>query len=96
VIITAGTAEDIITGRIEGDPADPPLLLLHGGPGLSDYLADSLGGELDGWRTISFQQRGLTPSATGGPFTVERHVADTVAILTRIRTRRTRRAAERS
>jgi pimeloyl-ACP methyl ester carboxylesterase len=92
VIITAGTAEDIITGRIEGDPADPPLLLLHGGPGLSDYLADSLGGELDGWRTISFQQRGLT----GGPFTVERHVADTVAILTRIRTRRTRRAAERS
>jgi len=57
-----------------------PLLLLHGGPGLSDYM-DLLGSETHGWHTISYQQRGLAPSTTDGPFTVAQHVADTVAVL---------------
>jgi pimeloyl-ACP methyl ester carboxylesterase len=42
---------------------------------------DLLGTEVAGWRAIRYQQRCLSPSATGGPFTVERHVADAVAVL---------------
>jgi pimeloyl-ACP methyl ester carboxylesterase len=60
------------------------LLLLHGGPGLSEYtaelgdlLADALGNE---WTVSRFQQRGLAPSTTDGPFTVEQHVADTLRV----------------
>ncbi|HEY3753104.1 MAG TPA: alpha/beta hydrolase [Pseudonocardiaceae bacterium] len=56
------------------------LLLLHGGPGLSDYM-DLLAGETAGWRAIRYQQRGVAPSSVDGPFTVARHVADAVAVL---------------
>jgi proline iminopeptidase len=58
----------------------PALLCLHGGPGLSDYMA-MLGDETDGWRRISYTQRGLPPSLTDGPFTVAQHVADAVTVL---------------
>ena len=59
-----------------------PVLLLHGGPGLSDYTAP-LAAELDdAFTVIRFQQRGLEePSATSGPFDIGRHVADAVAVL---------------
>ena len=40
-----------------------------------------LGDETDGWRRISYTQRGLAPSTTDGPFTVAQHVADAVAVL---------------
>jgi pimeloyl-ACP methyl ester carboxylesterase len=40
-----------------------------------------LGPEVAGWRGIHYQQRCLSPSATSGLFTVERHVADAVAVL---------------
>ena len=63
---------------IEGD--GPALLCLHGGPGLSDYLA-MLGEETAGWRRIRYTQRGLDPSTTEGPFTVAQHVADAVTVL---------------
>jgi pimeloyl-ACP methyl ester carboxylesterase len=54
--------------------AAPPVLILHGGPGLSDYTA-SLADELqDAFSVIRFQQRGLRPSTTSGPFDVDRHV----------------------
>jgi proline iminopeptidase len=56
------------------------LLLLHGGPGLSDYL-EQLADETAGWRGIHYQQRGLAPSSVDGPFTVARHVADAIAVL---------------
>lgn len=62
------------------DGQGPDLLLVHGGPGLSDYMAQ-LGSETAGWRCISYQQRGLAPSATEPPFTVEQHVADALAVL---------------
>jgi proline iminopeptidase len=74
----AGTADGTIAGWESGD--GPPLLFLHGGPGMSDY-GRLLGDEVTGWRFISFQQRGVTPSTTEGPFTVEQNVADAVAVL---------------
>ena len=57
------------------------MLILHGGPGLSDYttsLADEL---VDGFTVYRYQQRGLAPSTLDGPFTIETHVADAVAVL---------------
>lgn len=67
-----------IGGGTSGTGRD--VLLLHGGPGLSDYMG-MLDGETEGWRRISFQQRGLPPSTTSGPFTPERHAADAAAVL---------------
>jgi pimeloyl-ACP methyl ester carboxylesterase len=55
--------------------------VLRGGPGWSDYTA-SLAAEMqDAFRVIRFQQRGLEPSTTSGPFSVEQHVADAIAVL---------------
>jgi pimeloyl-ACP methyl ester carboxylesterase len=68
-----------ITGWLAGD--GPPVLIMHGGPGLSDYTAP-LGAELaDGFQVIRYQQRGLAPSVTSGPFDIGRHVADAIAAL---------------
>ena len=74
----AQTPSGPIAGHVSGSGA--PLLLLHGGPALTDYM-DMLYPEAEGWRAVRYQQRGLSPSAVGGPFTVERHVADAVAAL---------------
>jgi len=57
-----------------------PLLLLHGGPGLTDYMG-LLNGETRGYRRMRYQQRGTAPSSLDRPFTVARHVADAVAVL---------------
>jgi pimeloyl-ACP methyl ester carboxylesterase len=70
----------LIGGRRAG--TGPPVLLLHGGPGLGfDYLrelADELAHENDvAW----YQQRGLEPSATKGPYTVAADVDDARRVL---------------
>jgi pimeloyl-ACP methyl ester carboxylesterase len=70
----------LIAGRRAG--AGPPVLLLHGGPGLGfDYLrdlADELAQENDvAW----YQQRGLEPSAAEGPYTVAADVEDARRVL---------------
>ncbi len=70
----------LIAGRRAG--SGPPVLLLHGGPGLGfDYLrdlADELAQENDvAW----YQQRGLAPSATEGPYTVATDVGDARRVL---------------
>jgi len=85
-VFIAQTREGPIAGHVSGSGA--PLLLLHGGPALSDYM-DMLYPETDGWRSVRYQQRGLTPSAVSGPFTVDRHVADAVAVLDTLGLRRT-------
>lgn len=65
----------LIAGGRAGE--GPPVLLLHGGPGLGyDYLldlADELAAENDvAW----YQQRGLPPSSVEGPYTVPTDVGD--------------------
>ena len=63
----------------EGD--GPNVLLLHGGPGVSDYT-ESLVAELsDGYTVTRYQQRGVAPSTTEGPFDVETHMADAIAVM---------------
>jgi proline iminopeptidase len=59
----------------------PPLLFLHGGPGLSDYLSSMPAEETEGWQRIGYTQRGLEPSPVDGPFTVAQHVADALSVL---------------
>ena len=66
-------------GWVRGD--GEPVLLLHGGPGLGfDYL-DPVADELAGFRVASYQQRGLPPSQTDGPFAIADHVADCRRVL---------------
>ncbi len=70
----------LIGGRRAG--SGPPVLLLHGGPGLGfDYLrdlADELAEENDvAW----YQQRGQEPSAAEGPSTVAADVGDARRVL---------------
>ena len=70
----------LIAGRRAG--SGPPVLLLHGGPGLGfDYLrdlADELAEENDvAW----YQQRGLEPSAVEGRYTVAADVGDARRVL---------------
>jgi pimeloyl-ACP methyl ester carboxylesterase len=69
-----------IAGRRAG--SGPSVLLLHGGPGLGfGYLrdlADELAEENDvAW----YQQRGLAPSAVGGPYSVATDVGDARRVL---------------
>jgi pimeloyl-ACP methyl ester carboxylesterase len=70
----------LIAGRRAG--SGPPVLPLHGGPGLGfDYLrglADELAEENDvAW----YQQRGQAPSAAEGPYTVAADVEDAGRVL---------------
>ncbi|MFL5823374.1 MAG: alpha/beta fold hydrolase [Solirubrobacteraceae bacterium] len=59
-----------------------PVLLLHGGPGMSFSYLDELAAELEPhFRVASYQQRGLEPSTVEGPFTVQQALADAVAVL---------------
>lgn len=69
-----------LAGWVEGDGL--PVLLLHGGPGLSyDYL-DGMAADLgDGYLVASYQQRGLSPSSEDGPFRVADHVSDVRLVL---------------
>lgn len=59
-----------------------PVMLLHGGPGLTYNLVDELADELASEFTVAtWQQRGLEPSTLQGPFTVVQAVLDAIAVL---------------
>lgn len=74
-----GGVEDRLAGWRSGSGI--PVLVLHGGPGLSDYT-ESLVAELGpSYETIRYQQRGLEPSTTSGPFDVETQVDDVLRVM---------------
>jgi pimeloyl-ACP methyl ester carboxylesterase len=73
---TGGT----LGGWVVGDGT--PVLLLHGGPGLSYEYLEGLADELGpGFRIAAFQQRGLEPSTLAGPFTISQAIDDVIAVL---------------
>ena len=72
---------EIVGWRRDGPDGGPNALLLHGGPGLSEYMAElafELGTVVS---TARYQQRGLGPSVTEGAKTIESHATDAVAVL---------------
>ena len=60
-------------------------LVLHGGPGLSDYTQDMAEEVLHGGdgklRVARYQQRGQAPSTLDGPLTVAQQVADALSVM---------------
>jgi proline iminopeptidase len=68
-----------LAGRRTG--SGPPLLLLHGGPGLSDYLAPLAAELAPAFTVVHYQQRGIAPSVAEGDRTIEGHVADAVSVM---------------
>lgn len=69
-----------LVGNVTGD--GPHVLMLHGGPGLSfSYMEDLVEELTPAYRVAVYQQRGLAPSTTERPFTVDTHVADAAAVL---------------
>jgi pimeloyl-ACP methyl ester carboxylesterase len=78
VAITVSGGE--LGGWVTGN--GPPVLLIHGGPGLSYEVMDGLADEVGGGYTVaSYQQRGIAPSMTDGPYDVATHLADVRAVL---------------
>jgi pimeloyl-ACP methyl ester carboxylesterase len=70
----------VLAGYVEG--AGPPVLVLHGGPGLSVSIVDGLVADLlPAYRVATFQQRGIEPSLADGAFTIDEAVADVAAVL---------------
>lgn len=65
-----------------GDEARrPPVVLLHGGPGLPDYLGDVAVTVADLARVYQYDQRGTGGSPWRGRHTLARHVADLAELL---------------
>jgi pimeloyl-ACP methyl ester carboxylesterase len=59
----------------------PSALVLHGGPALPDYMGGCAELLADRFDCVRYTQRGVTPSAQVGPYTIEAHVADAVQVL---------------
>jgi proline iminopeptidase len=76
IAVEGGALGGLVRGR--GDP----VLLLHGGPGLSwTYLEPLLDELTEGYEVAVYQQRGLPPSTAGPPYDLATQVADAVAVL---------------
>jgi proline iminopeptidase len=76
----AGVPGGVLHGVLAG--AGEPVLLLHGGPGLSFAYLQPLVEELAAGRRVAVhQQRGLPPSTAGAPYDVATQARDVVAVL---------------
>jgi pimeloyl-ACP methyl ester carboxylesterase len=64
-----GTGDHKLVGWKAG--SGPVVVVLHGGPGLSEYTESLLPELSDHYTVVRYQQRGLAPSTTSGPFDVE-------------------------
>jgi pimeloyl-ACP methyl ester carboxylesterase len=77
---TARSDVGTLGGWVVGD--GPPVLLLHGGPGLRyDYMEPVIAELQTDFRVAIFQQRGLEPSTVEGPFTIVQAIEDVVCVL---------------
>jgi proline iminopeptidase len=71
-----------ILWSLTGDPTGtPPVVMLHGGPGLPDYLADAAAMASDLAPVYRYDQRGTGGSGWEGHHTFARHVADLAELL---------------
>jgi proline iminopeptidase len=70
-------------GSLHGHTAGrgSPALLLHGGPGLPDYLEGCSAELANLFTTIRYTQRGVAPSTVGPPYSIETHMEDALAVL---------------
>ena len=77
--IEVAAGDGVLHGHVGGTGV--PALLLHGGPGLPDYL-ESCASELSElFTTIRYTQRGVEPSTVGPPYSIETHMADALTVL---------------
>lgn len=74
---TAGAELAVRESRPDGEP----LLLLHGGPGVPDSMQTDIAPLLPGYRSISFDQRGVGRSRChNGRYGIDDYLADIEAI----------------
>lgn len=77
---SAATEAGPVVGWTDGE--GPPVLLLHGGPGLGYEYMNPVVAELrTDFRVATFQQRGLEPSTLQGPFTIAQAIDDILSVL---------------
>jgi proline iminopeptidase len=80
LVTSAGAVLAVRQSRDDGEP----LLLLHGGPGVPDYLQAATAPMLPGFRCISFDQRGTGESACrDGRYELPAYLDDIEAIRAR-------------
>ena len=76
VVVTGG----LLVGSVNG--SGPPVLMLHGGPGLSgDYLRDLEAELVDGYTVATYQQRGLEPTTAGEPYDLTTQAHDVATFM---------------
>lgn len=72
----------VLHGAVEGSPDGVPLLMLHGGPGISDdYLEPLIDEFVDGYSVARYRQRGVSPSTGADRFDIGTQCEDAVAVL---------------
>lgn len=69
--------------RQSGD--GPPALLLSGGPGIENYMDGVAELFAQDFSSIRYTQRGVAPSVASGPFTIDQHLEDAIAVLDQLK-----------